>query len=106
LCSIEHQFEINLLSANQSQLAVFEFKADSTMFMIPSREGHRTLPAFSSLVGSVLDFFGGSVPDSSSVQSRAAVYSYSYCCCHSSSNPTQIESRFWLAAGFPSSPEK
>jgi hypothetical protein len=30
-CSIEHQFEINLLGADQSQLAVFGLKVDSTM---------------------------------------------------------------------------
>jgi hypothetical protein len=35
-CSIEHQFEINLLGADQSQLAVFRFKVDSTW----SRQHH------------------------------------------------------------------
>jgi hypothetical protein len=120
LCPIEHQFEINLLGAEQSQLAVFGFKVDSTMVTatspqptmskhikictmptycvraehqdqasmsirffhtrIPSREEHRTLPAFVSLIGSVLNIFDGSVQDSSSVQNRAALFPYPYCC--------------------------
>jgi hypothetical protein len=119
-CSIEHQFETNLLGADQSQLAVFGFKVDSTMVTatspqptmskhvkicttptchvraehqdqasipirffharIRSHEEHRMLPAFVSLIGSVLDFFNGSVQDSSSVQNRAALFPYPYCC--------------------------
>jgi hypothetical protein len=47
---------------------------------IRSHEEHRMLLAFVSLIGYVLDFFDGSVQDSSSVQNRAALFPYPYCC--------------------------